>query len=63
MEQFFLGLVYSLGYLGVFLLGLLSSATLFIPTPAFILVFLLGRTMDPVLLGFFAVKRHKRPQR
>jgi uncharacterized membrane protein YdjX (TVP38/TMEM64 family) len=54
MEQFLLSLVYSLGYLGVFLLGLFSSATIFIPTPAFIIVFLLGATMNPVLLGFLA---------
>lgn len=54
MEQFLLSLVYSLGYFGVFLLGLFSSATMFIPTPAFIMVFLLGATMNPLLLGLFA---------
>jgi len=54
MEAFLWTLVYTFGYLGIFLLGLISSATLFIPTPAFIIVFLIAPTMNPLLLGFFA---------
>jgi membrane protein YqaA with SNARE-associated domain len=54
MEQFLLGLVNTWGYLGVFLIGLVSSATLFIPTPAFLIVFIVAPLFNPVLLGFFA---------
>jgi membrane protein YqaA with SNARE-associated domain len=54
MEELLFGIVNSLGYLGAFLIGVITSATLFIPTPAFIIVFLLAATMNPVLLGFFA---------
>lgn len=41
----------SLGYLGVFFSGFLSTFTLFIPSPTFVVVFLLGGTLNPVLLG------------
>jgi len=54
MEGFLTYLVSNFGYLGVFFLGVITSATLFIPTPAFIIVFLLASTMNPILLGFFA---------
>ena len=54
MEEFLTSLVSNFGYLGVFFLGVITSATLFIPTPAFIIVFFLAGTMNPVLLGFFA---------
>ena len=54
MEEFLTYLVSNFGYLGVFFLGVITSATLFIPTPAFIIVFFLAGTMNPVLLGFFA---------
>jgi membrane protein YqaA with SNARE-associated domain len=54
MEEFLYSLVYNFGYIGVFLLSMISSATLFIPTPAFIIVFLIASTMNPFLLGLFA---------
>lgn len=54
MEEFFYFLVSNFGYLGVFLLGALSAVTLFIPTPAFFVVFLIAPAFNPVLLGFFA---------
>ena len=41
----------SLGYLGVFLSGFLSTFTLFLPSPTFVLVILLATTLDPFLLG------------
>ena len=44
----------SLGYLGAFLAGILSSATLFLPTPGFVAVFLLGALFDPLLVGLLA---------
>lgn len=54
MEAFFQYLVSNFGYLGIFLLGMISSATLFIPTPAFVIVFLIAPFFNPVLLGLCA---------
>jgi len=54
MEELFYFLVNSFGYLGVFLLGAISAATLFLPTPAFIIVFAIAPAFNPVLLGFVA---------
>lgn len=48
--EFLLGL----GYLGAFLAGVISSVTLFLPTPGFIAVFLLGALFDPLLVGLLA---------
>src|SRR5215471_4415690 len=39
------------GYLGVFLLTLLSSATIVLPSPALGVVALAGKTMNPWLVG------------
>lgn len=44
----------SLGYLGVFLISLVSSATIVIPAPGWIAVLELGRILDPLLLGISA---------
>ncbi len=44
----------SLGYLGVFLISLFSSATIFLPAPGWIVVVELGRLLDPLLLGVSA---------
>ncbi len=44
----------SFGYLGVFLISLLSSATIFIPVPGFAIVFAMGAYLNPVLLGIAA---------
>jgi len=41
----------SLGYVGVFFAGFLSTFTLFLPSPTFVLVFLLSSTLNPLLLG------------
>ncbi len=41
----------SLGYLGAFLISLLTSATLIIPAPGWIAVLELGKILDPVTLG------------
>ena len=49
-----LNLVYTYGYPAVFLIGFLSSFTLFIPSPAFIVVFLLGSALNPFVLGLVA---------
>ena len=44
----------SLGYAGVFLISLLSSATIFIPLPGFAVVFAMGRILNPALVGIVA---------
>ncbi len=49
-----LALAYSYWYLGVFAIGVITSAVLFLPTPAFLVFFFLAKTFDPFLLGFVA---------
>ncbi len=55
-SDFLLGLVTNYGLIGAFLIGFLSSFTLFIPSPAFFVVFLLAATgtVNPLLLGVAA---------
>lgn len=42
------------GYIGVFLISLLSSATILIPAPGWAVVIALSKTLDPYLLGIAA---------
>lgn len=51
LEQFFTFLVSNFWWLGVFLLGLISSATLFLPAPGFVVIYALGTTYNPFVLG------------
>ncbi|MDD5023183.1 MAG: VTT domain-containing protein [Candidatus ainarchaeum sp.] len=44
----------SFGYIGIFIVSLLSSATILIPAPGWLAVLELGRFLDPVLLALFA---------
>jgi len=53
-SEFLIGLANSYGLIGVFLIGFLSSFTLFIPSPAFFAVFLLGSVINPLPLGIAA---------
>jgi membrane protein DedA with SNARE-associated domain len=46
--------VASLGYGGLFLVNLIGSATVAIPMPGVVSVFLAGQILDPVLVGFCA---------
>ena len=39
------------GYLGAFLIGLVTSATVIIPVPGIVVLFALGTTLNPVLVG------------
>ena len=39
------------GYLGAFLIGLVSNATVVLPMPGLLLLFTLGATFNPVLVG------------
>ncbi len=42
------------GYLGAFLISLLSSATIILPIPGIAVIFALGATYDPYLIGLAA---------
>ncbi|MFC2059115.1 YqaA family protein [Chloroflexota bacterium] len=44
----------SYGYLGAFLISLVSSATIILPVPGMVLIFALGATFNPVLIGLAA---------
>ncbi len=43
-----------LGYAGIFIISLISSATIFIPLPGFAVVFAMGAYLNPVLVGVAA---------
>jgi len=47
-------LVLSMGYLGVFFVSFVGSATIIFPIPSFILVFALGAVMNPWFVGITA---------
>ena len=51
-----LSFLYSLGYVGAFLAGVFSSATLFLPTPGFLVIIAMAAShyFNPVMLGVFA---------
>ena len=42
------------GYLGAFLIGMISSATIILPAPGIALVIAMGTALDPLLLGVVA---------
>lgn len=52
--QFLIELAMNYWYFGIFLIGFLSSASLFLPVPTFVLIFALSQTFDPLLLGIIA---------
>ncbi|MCX6771622.1 MAG: VTT domain-containing protein [Candidatus Micrarchaeota archaeon] len=43
-----------MGYIGVFFISLISSATVFVPLPGFAIVFAMGAFLNPVLVGIAA---------
>ncbi len=47
-------LLISLGYAGAFIAGLLSSISIFLPSPSFIIVFILGGYLNPFFIGLLA---------
>ncbi len=49
--EFLLALVDAFGYLGVFLGSLIGSASIFLPVPSFLFVFLAGKLLDPFWVG------------
>jgi membrane protein YqaA with SNARE-associated domain len=44
----------ALGYLGIFFVSFIGSATIIFPLPSFILVFVMGAVMNPWLVGISA---------
>ena len=44
----------ALGYFGVFLISLVSCATIFLPVPGILLLLMLGAVYNPILLGLVA---------
>lgn len=50
----YFGTLKEYGYLGVFLIMVISSATIVLPVPGAVAIFLLGSTLDPWLLGLVA---------
>ncbi len=49
-----LSFLQELGYPGIFIISLLSSATVFLPLPGFAVVFAMGQYLNPVLVGIAA---------
>jgi len=47
-------LIQTFGYVGVFFVGFMGSATVFLPIPSYVVVFLMGSVMNPLLLGIIA---------
>ncbi|MBI3190701.1 VTT domain-containing protein [archaeon] len=52
--SFFLGLVYTFGYLGVFLASFIGTAATFVPFPSFLLVIAAGAILNPFIVGIVA---------
>ena len=49
-----IGELSALGYAGAFLVALLGSATIILPSPAFAVIIAMSASLDPVLLGIVA---------
>lgn len=54
MEQFFLTLIQTFGYLGVFLVSLITSSTVLLPLPGALVIFAAGAELNPFLVAIFA---------
>jgi len=56
MEPYLAFLVNTFGYMGILFVGVLSSVSIFLPSPAFVFIVAISATrlFDPFLVGFFA---------
>ena len=54
MEQFLLGLLTTYGYLGIFAASLITSATIILPMPFFIIIPAAVQVLDPLGVGIAA---------
>ncbi len=52
--DFFLNLVHTFGYAGVFLASLIGSASVILPLPSFTFVFAAGSLLNPMAVGILA---------
>jgi len=48
------GMLQNLGYVGVFIVGFLANATIFLPAPSWALTIAAGVTLNPLLVALFA---------
>ncbi len=48
------GIVFTFGYFGVFIIGFIGTATVILPTPAFLAVFVAGSVLNPWLVGIIS---------
>jgi membrane protein YqaA with SNARE-associated domain len=48
------GMLENMGYLGVFLLGMLANATIFLPAPSWAVTIAAGATLNPLLVAMAA---------
>ena len=53
-DQWGYGIIENLGYLGLFLVSLISNGTVIFPIPGFILVFIFGGIWNPLLVALFS---------
>ncbi|MFC2143581.1 YqaA family protein [Candidatus Aenigmatarchaeota archaeon] len=52
--EFIISMVYSMGYFGLFLASLISSASVILPVPGFLIVITAGTFLNPFLVGIVA---------
>jgi membrane protein YqaA with SNARE-associated domain len=52
--SFFIGIVHSFGYFGVFIASFIGSAATFIPFPSFLIVVAAGSILNPISVGIVA---------
>ena len=51
LADFFLGLVHTWGYLGVFVAAALANATILLPVPSFVFIIAAGAVLNPFLVA------------
>ena len=54
VAEFFISLVQTLGYAGVFMASLLGNASIIFPLPSAIFIFIGGKFLNPLLVGIVA---------
>jgi membrane protein YqaA with SNARE-associated domain len=52
--EFFMALLETYGYFGIFLVNLIAASTIIFPLPSSVFVFAAGAFMNPFLVGLFA---------
>ncbi|MCX6819541.1 MAG: VTT domain-containing protein [Candidatus Aenigmarchaeota archaeon] len=52
--EFLISLVYAFGYLGLFAASVIGSASVILPVPIFLLIFVAGSMLNPLAVGIIA---------